>query len=274
VDVAVPVVAALRDQGWKVYQEVAMPGGGEADIVGVMDVPGRVHPLIRIVEVKTSLSLRVVEQAVKHVVHGGAHYVSVAVPASGRGTDVLWAPGKSVLREVMAGHGVGLLTVDLSSPAWIPDPYRVAAHRELPGRLARWSSRIDRKGWLHQLRKARELIAKHEERNPAGSPSLGKSSPYRDTMDGIRDFLARRGEATLDDILRAVRHHYSNDRSARSTIPGRLLRVEAWCEAERREGMTWFRIRGTTPAPRPTSLAASQLAQQTGDLFTLGGGDG
>lgn len=101
VDVAKPMVEYLKAIGYGVYQEVEI-ASGRADIIAVRG------DILWIIEVKTSLSLALIEQAYNRVRVATAHYVSVAIPNSKLNSFAI-----SLLKE--KGIGVFVVDVELAS---------------------------------------------------------------------------------------------------------------------------------------------------------------
>src|SRR5690606_26527703 len=77
-DLYEPVKKLLEDIGYEVYAEVQpYQGGKRADVVGIMG------PAVCVVEMKTSLSMELIEQA--YLWTNRAHYVFIAVPMRRKG---------------------------------------------------------------------------------------------------------------------------------------------------------------------------------------------
>lgn len=70
-DLAQPIINCLESRNWDVYQEVPC-GSGVADIVAVLDEK------IWVVELKKSLSLQLLDQAIDRCAK--VHYVSIGIP--------------------------------------------------------------------------------------------------------------------------------------------------------------------------------------------------
>lgn len=192
-DIARPVVAWLRDKLWDVHQEVCIGGGGpRADIVGVQ---GR---LLYVVEVKATLGLAVIEQAMGWRDH--AHYVAVAVPRPRR-----VATGRRFAEQLCRERGIGVLHVGTHHEAvTVEEQPRLSRSRLIPQFVA-------------QLRGV--LCEETRSYAAAGNAESRYWSPFRATCEEIRRALGRRGPLTTRELVETIRHHYSSDSSARSTLP-------------------------------------------------------
>lgn len=98
-DLAAPVTEHLEACGWDVYKEVPC-GSGVADILAVKD------NRIWVVELKRSLSLQLLDQAIDR--HFKTHYVSVAVPMPKTSKPVVTS---SAVNTVLNVYGIGVFMI-------------------------------------------------------------------------------------------------------------------------------------------------------------------
>ena len=190
-NLAAVVVAWLEAMGADVYEEVAC-GGGVADIVAVVGAE------TWIVEVKTSLSLALLIQAMER--RRSAHRVFVAAPR----TKHLWNV-KRLCDEV----GIGLLIVQSgdfeSSRSWEQPRINV----EVYGR--RWNTRPV------ELRS--KLRPEHKTSAKAGTPgAAGRWTPWRDTCRQLAVLVKSQPGITLKEAIDTIKHHYSSAASARTSL--------------------------------------------------------
>lgn len=190
-DVAAVVVAWLDALGADVYQEVTVPGG-------VADIVARVHAEIWIVEVKQTLRLSLIAQAMER--RRLAHRVFVAAPYTRNVRDVI---------DICDAVGVGLLEVhagDLDSPRRWDQPKvneRVRARR--------WNRR--------PVDLAAKLKPEHKTHAKAGAVNAaGRWTPFRDTCEQLARTVAAEPGIALKAAIAKIKHHYSSDRSAVSSI--------------------------------------------------------
>jgi hypothetical protein len=191
VDLARHVVFFLQEFDWEVFQEVRLfQGGARADIVGKRD------NLIRVVEVKTSLTAALVEQAIgwKH----WAHYIHVAVP------DKRQRKGRRVLEDALRRYGVGLLIVRGSGSRY--NPYEVQEAIE---------ARLDRKARAGKFRETLHDAFKNW--GEAGNANHEYYSPWRDTCREWARYVKRNPGCTLKDLIENG-HHYRSDASAKTSM--------------------------------------------------------
>lgn len=200
--VARGAVAELQRMGYDVYQEVSTGFSGRRP-----DIVGRRGRLVAVVECKTSLSLRLLDQLLQWV--GSAHLVIGAV-GNGR-------VGPAVTR-FLRHEGIGLWYTtheDSLSEQVAPRLYRQAA-----------SYAITR--FLAPEQRTGQYAA-------AGSRGGGYWTPFQQTVRALEDLVTVKNEAgiPLRDALKVIDHHYASSRSAMSAIPALIqkgvistLRVE------------------------------------------------
>lgn len=180
------VVAYLEASGADVYQEVAVSGG-------VADIVARVQAELWIVEVKTSLSLALLTQAMER--RRLAHRVYVAAPQSKTIGDF------GVLCQEL---GIGLLVVR-------PDAY---SERSRVTELIE-SERFNRR----PVELASKLRPEHKTHAKAGAiGGGGRWTPFRDTCEQLLSVVRETPGITVSEAVAKIRHHYSSDRCARSSL--------------------------------------------------------
>lgn len=194
--VAAPVVAWLRQIGWRVYQEVQLSrGGARPDIVATWR-----DRLVWIVECKSALSWDLLCQAASW--RGQAHRISVAVPdramhvptgRRGHRRDDLASVEAAALRAL----GLGMLTTGPTG----------ARERVPPSLLP--ANRRDIKHWWRCLRPEHEAGFA-----AAGTNGGGYWTPFRGTVAAIAAELRERPGLTTRELVAAVDHHYGADAAA------------------------------------------------------------
>lgn len=218
-----PVKKWLEDGGHEVYSEVRANkyGGRRADVVGVHG------NIVTVVEMKVTLSLDLIEQAVLWKNH--AHYIYVAVPH----------PKKGYLNDfavrLLCQYGIGILTVNFDSrgldgtPSVSLYPYRTMpkVHRNITSDLRD------------------SLTEYHKDGPPGGHQGGGYITAYRITMIHVKEYLdkelrfahrewgelkGRNGWRTTTEILEEVTTHYS---SPKQSLAKALHEFEQdWCESK------------------------------------------
>src|SRR3990167_11042364 len=93
VQLAKPIIAYLEERGWDVYQEVLIYGK-------IADIVATFGKLTWIVEVKTSLSLKLLEQI--YAWRGRANFLSIAIPTT---------VGDGFVKNLLMNNRIGILTV-------------------------------------------------------------------------------------------------------------------------------------------------------------------
>lgn len=196
-EVARTVVSYLSDLGFVTHEEVSTGYGGDrADIVAIRG------PIVAVVEVKSSLSLVLLNQCLRW--RGQAHWV---IAASDRGRN-------SGAAHILCRHvGIGLWSAGFGS-----------IHEIVPPRLDR------RAVTTRLLARCVSENRTGSDYAKAGTSGGGYYTPFqrfaRDVARIVKEQHARTGEGlTVRQVVEAVRdHHYSSDKVARSSLPGLLRR--------------------------------------------------
>lgn len=206
--VAELVVAYLEAYGADVYQEVELPGG-------VADIVARVRAELWIVEVKTSLSLALVAQAMERRRY--AHRVFVAAPYSRTMREV-----EPILRET----GIRLLDVATADctgwgEARVKERVSSTRHNRRPVALAK------------------KLQPEHKTHAKAGAVGAGgRWTPFRRTCEQLARIVKSEPGITLKAAIARVDHHYSSTSSAVGSLAD-------WAINGRVEGVRADRSHGT-----------------------------
>lgn len=170
----------LQDMHWEVYPEVIFDGfGWTADIVA------KQGKLLWVLEIKTTASIAVIEQA--HRWRFYAHYISVVTP-----------PAKSkMFGHILRQFGIGHLTYSLDS-FW----------EDVQPRLNRKISKL-----LYN--------SLHEDQKVCipGSVSGHVQTPFKRTKGRILEYVKANPGCTLKDIINNVETHYNSTATAKSAIP-------------------------------------------------------
>jgi hypothetical protein len=179
------LVTWLKDQKWRVYQEVATRSAPSARA----DIVARRGPLVWIIECKVRFGLDVLGQAFHWRPY--AHLVSVAVmPSNHRQTEFLL--------QVLADYGIGYLTVYGSGS--IHEDVRPAFRRRIDERLK------------NKLRKEHETYAK------AGNALSHYFSPFKGTCIDVLAYVQQFPGCTLKQLVENVQTHYASAASAKSAL--------------------------------------------------------
>jgi len=186
-ELAAVVVAWLRDLRWEVYQEVEAYGH-VADIVAVQGA------LLWVIETKTSLSLRVMEQA--FMWRQRAHYASVAIPRARRAS--------SYAMRCLNRDGIGALEVR-APDGYTPELSRVSevGHAALNRRPAG---------------KLRDKLYEQQKTYAAAGSQGARWTPFIGTCEELRRFVAEHPGATLKESIASIKTHYRTPSTARSSL--------------------------------------------------------
>jgi len=182
VDVARPVVAWLRDQGWTVYQEVK---GINADIVATLG------KRVWIIEAKRFLNWKLIRQATYRI--GLANWVSIVVPPRAFCSDA-----GIVLRH----WGIGCLEAEEYSGQF-------CVVERLKPRVGKQT--VPQFVW-DQLSERQQTYCE------AGSPGGKAWSPFKQTCEMLRTVVDRTPGISLKDAISQIEHHYASSSSAKQSL--------------------------------------------------------
>jgi hypothetical protein len=197
-ELAEAVVAWLCDMGWTVYKEVLIQKSGKiADIVAVKDSE------VWIVESKLIYGSKVLEQS--YYMKDYSDYISVAIPNA----------KENLVLDFFAKHqGIGVLEVHSNGGNTEFANYVFRKEMEVKNNNPRFKSQL-----LESLHEDQKLSI-------AGSKGGGYVTPYKLTIDRIKEYLTKNGPKSINDIVQNVPHHYSNNSSAKATLAKRFLTIE------------------------------------------------
>jgi hypothetical protein len=209
-------VRYLEEFGWEVHQEVQLHSRGP-----VADIVATRGPLLRIVEVKTSLTAAVCEQAIRWKIWNVAHFIHVASPGVHRIVRGRWA-----LRRLLQHEGIGLFQLRMPSiPA--EEKWVKYCEEEIRPRFFRRADWVDR--MLDRLNEETRTFAE------AGNADGERWSPWKQTCRDWARYVAKHPGATLKQMVDNVAHHYHSDTGAKTSmvkwiregkVPGIELRRE------------------------------------------------
>ena len=180
-DLAKPVISYLESMGWDVYQEVLIHGR-IADIVAVCG------KLTWILECKTSLSLKLLEQA--YAWRGHSNFISIVIPIK---SHIYY---NSFINKLLISEGIGILCVNFSE---VIENIRPKFHRKT----------IDIKKYIKP---------EHKYWAEAGSQK-GYYTPFQNTKRNIEYNIKKYPNGILfKDFLKSIEHHYNTESTARNCL--------------------------------------------------------
>lgn len=222
-DLFEPVKKWLEEAEYEVFSEVQPRSGGKR-----ADVVGKNGKCICIVELKTSLTLDLMDQAYNWLKH--AHYVYIAIPKRSKRINKL-------VFDWLHQHRIGLLEVD--------GKY---VYEDKGARFNRPTSK--------KLNWEEILVDEHKTWLKGGSSGGGFVTEYKLTMKRVEDYLSKSrhgytygikdtkpkdGWVTISQILDHCETHY---RSPKPSLSNALqdIRID-WCETKKEKGRLWFRYK-------------------------------
>lgn len=197
--VARMIAEHLRDLGWEVYAEVTMRyGSPRADMVATQG------PVVWVIETKSRLSFKVIEQAMWW--RGFAHRVSVGVPAAKRGTA-----SRKVANIFFRKVGLGL--IEVRDGEWPEDDEytRILPVRETLDAKLRRNVSDDR------LR--RSLCEEQKTWAKPGNADSEYWTPFKATVRELQRFVKKNPGCTTKELVEGADHHYRTPASAKGCIP-------------------------------------------------------
>lgn len=215
-DLFAPVKSFLLKNGCSnVYGEVL--GCDVLGLNGVCDV---------IVELKTTLNFKLIDQALDRLNHG--HYVYIAVPE--RKGHI-----PRCVKKVLEQNRIGLLEIGKDR---FSD--EIIAQISIPAKYNRLPNELKKKG----LKSIRNYIKDYHATQIGGVKGGEGATDYSIMIANIKDYL-RFGKhkkwASIDEILTYCETHYANPK------PSLIATLQAkwnsdWCECKRENGKMYFRI--------------------------------
>lgn len=157
-----------------------------------IDIVATRGPLLWTIECKLFLNFKVLEQAMRH--RSYAHCSWVATPPRKR--------SRGIVTTFCSYSGIGWITVPERSKI------SVASRPEFNRRAS------------SQLRK--KLFPEQKTYSKAGSPTGYSWTPYKNTCSLLLSLVKLNPGIGMSDAMSRIKHHYSSDSSARSTIAKRL----------------------------------------------------
>lgn len=236
-DLFKPVRDHFMGLGYEIFSEVETPfSGGRADIVAFA------HPAAIAIELKTTLTIELIEQAVNR--QNIFHYVYIAVPQR-RQPIAFW------LQAYLKEKGIGVLEVIPARKIGTIDiPSSVNLTARARYNRPRFQGRVN---WFDHLK------PEHKTWVEGGNSGGGHVTPYKLTMVGVRNYLYRarredekvkeeRGTVNVADrdgwrsvkqILDFCETHYS---TPKSSLARAMLEFEGgWVETKKERNRLWFR---------------------------------
>ncbi|MBO8169981.1 MAG: hypothetical protein H0Z35_12475 [Thermoanaerobacteraceae bacterium] len=218
-----------QDPGNKIYTEV--------DIGRRPDLVIKNGNIITVVEMKTSLSMTVMEQAFrwKHKVH----YVYIAIPK--RKQHINWYAERCLRRD-----GIGILEIDMRGGRYeriYRDHPETRVTVLLPAKLHRLKD-----FWIKNWERGLDDIYLVENNVAGGHAGGGYNTSYKVMIDEVRRFLkySKKGEwTTVNEILDHVERPHTHYAAPRSSLFKALREIETdWCESKKINGRIHFRYSG------------------------------
>ena len=184
IELAKPVVLYLKEHGWDVYQEVLIYGK-------IADIVATFGKLTWIIECKTSLSLKLLEQAYNW--RGKANFISIAIPPLNSHPG-----GDCFVKDILVKNKIGLLSVS---------KYQEDVFEYIHPQLNRKVINIQK-----------FIKPEHKTWAEAGSQH-GYYTPFQRTKQNIEYEIKKHSNGILfKDFIKLTEHHYTSEATARSCL--------------------------------------------------------
>ncbi|MEN8648586.1 hypothetical protein ABFE25_28975 [Bacillus toyonensis] len=215
-DLFAPVKSFLINNGCSnVYGEVL--GCDVLGINGICDI---------IVELKTTLSFKLIDQALDRLNHG--HYVYIAIPQRKGHTP-------RCVKKILEQNKIGLL--EIGKDRFSND---IMAHISIPAKYNRLPNELKKKGF----KPIRNFIKDYHKTQIGGVKGGEGTTDYSLMIENIKAFLRynKRGKwTTVEEILNYCETHYANPK------PSLIASLQAkwnsdWCECKRENGQVHFKF--------------------------------
>lgn len=198
----------LANPNNEIYTEVLGLGGGRPDIVLRTN-----KKIITIIEMKTTLSMNLLEQAINW--RYKANYVYIAIPEP-KTKNI-----NGFARKILADYGIGLLFIDIPTKEIYEKYYKdgednsckyLISEKIKPKFFRTKKEIID---WNVVLKD----IYRYENNIKGGSKGGGYNTPYKDLICDVKKYVYRKGNefvpiGELIEKISSIRSHYSNPKAS------------------------------------------------------------
>lgn len=214
-DLFAPIRAFLLESGCsEVYGEVI-----DCDVLGISGASNI------IVELKTSLSFKLIDQAIERLRFG--HYVYIAVPKRKN-----YVP--RCVRKILEDNKIGLLEVDTARE----DEFAVTIM--IPARFNRLATENTKKGF-NSIREYIKPYSKDQIGGVKGGEGITDYSVMIENIKGFMEYQKRGKWVTVDEILEHCETYYANPKpSLMATLQAHWNRE--WCETKVENRKRFFRF--------------------------------
>jgi hypothetical protein len=210
----------FEERGWEIYPEVLI-GDHRADMVAVQG------SRIAIIEVKTSASLALLDQAVRWATGGWADHVVIVHPRHKR--KLIGATESFLARQL----GLTIMTI------W--NRYNPSS---LTNRLTADCLKIrDVRHDMYNKQKVLDALHEDQKRFEPGTKH-GYSTPFSRTLDCATEYIEQHPGCVMKEIVANIDHHYRTDATAKSQLANWLVeKNRAWRQKTTQGGYKYFPVK-------------------------------
>lgn len=177
----------LDKKGFTTYGEVQMDKSDKRCDMYAVDYTDN-HTIA--FEAKTSLNIKVIEQAYYWQIYNQSNEVYIIVPYTNRNSKK-----RKFYKDIIEKLGIGLMEVDMTTK-----------HIHIPF-ISTWNKKA-KSPTLYEQQKL--TVASNSDNDYV--------TPFKITVQNIHDYMIDKNNENLSIVLSKVKHHYSNHKSAMGAI--------------------------------------------------------
>jgi hypothetical protein len=207
------------------------------------DVLGTCGPLNIIVEMKTRLSFKLLDQAKDAL--GNAEYVYIAVPMTKN-----YATLHFIEYEFLRKYGIGFLQVEENKHYKKDSIYSSQQNKYnvtvvCPAKFSNLRRKYKQKNKDSTFyRTIRDSIRPFHETNIGGVKAGGSETEYSNTIKKVKRYLSENGWSSVEDILANVDTHYANPKPSLVATFKQSWNVD-WIDTKVENRKTFYNIKPT-----------------------------
>jgi hypothetical protein len=192
----------LSGEGWECFPEVQLKSRGpRADLLATKS------PLLWAIEIKLTLNMTVIEQALRWK-QLGALYTSIAVLAPIRKYHHKFNFYTEFVDRVLKNEGLGLFLINRKD---------MSIQEAIPPKLFRYN-----------FSKSKFLMEQLDERMknyiPGSSSQEGYSSPFKRTIENAINFIAARNKCSIEELIKNIKTHFRVRNKAKKFLVKHLIK--------------------------------------------------
>lgn len=206
-ELAKKVIEYFDGTGYEIYQEVETHRG-------IVDIVLKYSNFIWAIEVKTSLSMSLIEQAYMNKIL--FNYSSIAYPkAIGRGGGT----SKKFVFDILKNYGIGAIEIPIKKPPKEYNKLDVKRYKDFLS-IKYFEAEEILKAKFYRKAMIKHVHLYDEQKNfaKAGNSNGKRFTAFQSTKLALIDYVEENPNCKLKDALMKIGHHYSSISSATNSI--------------------------------------------------------